>query len=358
MANTPAGRGAGNRGDRDPGPGAGSGTDPQPAAGAATHFDVFLSHRFADKAAVEALYRRIRRLGHSVYVDWKQDPGLDRSRVDPDTAEHFRRVMRRCHCLVFLAGPNAPGSKWMPWELGFFDGRHGARRIGVYVDDRRAFDAGEQEYLGLYETIDAATLPRFIDDAIDDTASMTSATADQFARHLERWREDPMDYALSVWQWCFGVSANLLIDPARMQSGGDGQPSGPLREPAALWQPWYDLWRAQQDALALQRQQARAARRQAGAPRVTAGAGAAARGGAGPNAVVGAGAGAGARASATPGAPQAWPWAAPWIDAWTRGLADAQAAAATGLRAGGAPAAGPFDAVALDAAVTALRRAV
>lgn len=96
---------------------------------------------------MELLYQRILdELVDSVYGDWKEHPELDRSAVERSTAEHFRRVMRRCNCLVFYAGPNAQGSQWMPWELGFFDGRQGAGRIAVYADDRAAFEAGEQEY--------------------------------------------------------------------------------------------------------------------------------------------------------------------------------------------------------------------
>jgi len=228
-------------------------------------YDVFLSHRFADREMVEALYRRlVDQLGYSVYVDWKVHPELDRSKVDQDTAEHFRRVMRRCGCLIFLAGPNAPGSRWMPWELGFFDGRHGARRIGVYVDDVETFEPGEQEYLGLYTPIDAGTLPGFVEEALDDVAAMTSATTDQWQRHLGQMRGNPADYALSVLQWYCGVSANLLLDPAQLRVNGDGEPSGPLRQPEAWFRGWYDYWRAQQDAAAGMRQQLRSARGRAG----------------------------------------------------------------------------------------------
>jgi len=230
-------------------------------------YDVFLSHRFADREMVEALYRRlVDQLGYSVYVDWKVHPELDRSKVDQETAEHFRRVMRRCGCLIFLAGPNAPGSRWMPWELGFFDGRHGARRIGVYVDAVERFEPGEQEYLGLYTPIDAGTLPGFVEEALDDVAAMTSATSDQWQRHLGQMRGNPADYALSVLQWYCGVSANLLLDPSRLRVNGDGEPSGPVRQPEAWFRGWYEYWRTQQDAAARMRQQLRSARRAAAVP--------------------------------------------------------------------------------------------
>lgn len=210
-------------------------------------YDVFLSHRYADRKDVERLHDHIERdLGYSVYVDWIEHPELDRSRVEPATAEHFRGVMRACSCLIFYAGPKAAGSRWMPWELGFFDGRQGARRIAVFVDDLAAYKPGRQEYLGLYQLIDRAALPEFLARASDDTAAMSSATYDQWQRHAEKLARDPIDYALSVIQWCYGASANSLLDPEFMRANGDEQPDGPLRQPAAFYAPWYALLRQHQ----------------------------------------------------------------------------------------------------------------
>ena len=180
------------------------------------YHDVFLSHRFADRNAVQQLHDHIERdLGRSVYVDWIERPDLDRSKVSPETAEHFREVMRACSCLIFYAGPNAAESKWMPWELGFYDGRQGARRIAIYVDDLATFEPGQQEYLGLYKRwwIDRQSLPGFLEQALDDTAAMNSATYDQWQRHARKIARDPVDYAISLVQWCYGGSANALIDP-------------------------------------------------------------------------------------------------------------------------------------------------
>jgi hypothetical protein len=231
---------------------------PLPPPSAAHRYDVFLSHRFKDQAAVEELFEHIENdLGYEVYVDWKVDPDLDRARVNRETAERFRQAMRHCGCLLFYARPDVELSKWMPWELGFFDGRHGARRIAVYTDDPQGFRAGQQEYLDLYQVIEKSTLPDFLEHATTDTAAMTSATYDQLQRHLDKLRTDPLDYGLSVAQWYFGASANLMLDPARMQAFGDDEPSGPLLpwlEPLGIW---YDLLRQQQRELAHLRQDRR-----------------------------------------------------------------------------------------------------
>lgn len=218
---------------------------------ARVNHDVFLSHRYADRDAVQALHDHIENeLGYSVYVDWIEQPDLDRSAVTPEVAEHFRTVMRSCSVLVFHAGPNAPDSKWMPWELGFFDGRHGARRIAVYAEDLSRYTAAQQEYLRLYEIVDRASLPEFLDQALNDTAAMTSATVDQWQRHADKIAKDPFDYGLSVMQWCYGVAANTLLDPERRTGRADEQPEGPLREPAQFYAPWYQVLRQQQAAYA------------------------------------------------------------------------------------------------------------
>lgn len=219
------------------------------------HYDVFLSHRYVDRDAVAAFKRRIEsELGFSVYVDWLDSPTLDRSRVTPETAEYLRRVMRKCSCLIFYVGSNAPESKWMPWELGFFDGRQGSRRIAVYNPGGGAALPSQQEYLGLYPAIDDDSLESFIRQSLDDTAAMTSATYDQARRHIERIASDPLDYWLSVAQWQYGVAANMLLDPERVVVSGDGQPDGPLREPASLMMPAYQTLRAMQAQLAQMRQ--------------------------------------------------------------------------------------------------------
>jgi hypothetical protein len=231
------------------------------------HHDVFLSHRYADRESVERLHDHIEKeLGYSVYVDWIERPDFDRSQVTREAAEHFRQVMRSCSVLIFYAGPNAPESKWMPWELGFFDGRQGARRIAVYADDLTAYDPAQQEYLRLYRIVDRDSLPGFLDAALNDTAAMTSATYDQWRRHMDKLASDPMDYGLSVVQWWHGVTANALLDPERLETRGDEQPTGPLREPASLYAPWYRMLRAQQEACAQARRNWRSMRRALPAP--------------------------------------------------------------------------------------------
>jgi hypothetical protein len=92
-------------------------------------FDVFLSHSYLDatmnKAAMLALQAELESFGLTVYVDWIIDRQLDRSQVTKQTARKLRRRMDHCQCLFFATSANSQRSRWMPWELGYMDGRCG-----------------------------------------------------------------------------------------------------------------------------------------------------------------------------------------------------------------------------------------
>jgi len=60
--------------------------------------------------------------GQKVYVDWIDDQALERDRVTAKTADVLRKRMRQSESLLYVATKNALKSKWMPWELGYFDG--------------------------------------------------------------------------------------------------------------------------------------------------------------------------------------------------------------------------------------------
>ena len=120
-------------------------------------YDVFLSHSVRDAEIVLGVKLILEDDGRSVYVDWIEDPQLDRSRVSPDTAEVLRGRMRSCESLIYIHTESSPGSKWMPWELGFFDGFKGAVAI-LPVTRSQERDFKGQEYLGIYPWIDEGAL--------------------------------------------------------------------------------------------------------------------------------------------------------------------------------------------------------
>lgn len=113
-------------------------------------YDIFLSHAFQDAELIVGLKLKLEQdFGHTVYVDWVDDPQLDRSKVTAATAEALRVRMHRCRCLLYAATENSTASKWMPWECGYFDGKFGRSAI-LPITDYAKSDYQGQEYLGVY----------------------------------------------------------------------------------------------------------------------------------------------------------------------------------------------------------------
>ena len=120
-----------------------------------TTFDVFLSHSVKDADVILGIVAALKQQGLKVYVDWIVDPLMDRSRVTPETAERLRHRMRQSASLVYAHSNRSGSSKWMPWELGYFDGFRSAVAILPIAQTSEESFAG-QEYLGLYPYIDGS----------------------------------------------------------------------------------------------------------------------------------------------------------------------------------------------------------
>ncbi len=118
-------------------------------------FDVFLSHSVRDTELIYGLKRGLESLGLSVYVDWIIDVQLDRSRVSAATATVLRDRMRQSKSLIYATSRAASRSRWMPWELGYFDGRKGPLAVAICPIETGATGTfvGE-EYLGLYKNFE------------------------------------------------------------------------------------------------------------------------------------------------------------------------------------------------------------
>ena len=126
------------------------------AAKTKTSFDIFLSHSTSDAEIILGVKGVLEDYGKTVYVDWLDDPQLDRRHVTATTAEVIRARMRQCKSLVYVHSANSGASKWMPWELGYFDGFSGAVAILPITQTREDSFRG-QEYLGIYPYIDEAS---------------------------------------------------------------------------------------------------------------------------------------------------------------------------------------------------------
>lgn len=127
------------------------------ATGKQKAYDIFLSHCTKDAKKVAGLKLEIEDIGYSVYVDWIDDPHLDRSKVNKATALLLQERMKNCRCLIYAFSENSGESKWMPWELGYFDGIKG--KVAVLPISNKSGDSfNGTEYLGIYYyiTVDKA----------------------------------------------------------------------------------------------------------------------------------------------------------------------------------------------------------
>lgn len=121
-------------------------------------FDVFLSHSsnepddiiFGIKGFLEDAHLK-------VYLDKVDDPQMSPNNVTPETAEILRMRMRQSSSLLYVYSRHSTLSRWMPWELGFFDGLKGTVGILPVVQASQSTFKGE-EYLGLYPYTDIATI--------------------------------------------------------------------------------------------------------------------------------------------------------------------------------------------------------
>lgn len=125
-------------------------------------FDVFLSHSVKDAELVLGVVNILEEMGQKVYVDWIIDDNLSRDNVTPATANTLRRRMSQSSRLLYLATNNATSSKWMPWELGYFDGLKSGKVAILPLVDYSFSSFQGQEYLGLYPALDKAELKKFL----------------------------------------------------------------------------------------------------------------------------------------------------------------------------------------------------
>lgn len=116
---------------------------------AARLYDIFLSHSSKDKELIAGLKLILEDLGYSVYVDWNDD-ALDPNVVSPETAKILRERMKQCKSLVYAFSENASNSKWMPWELGYFDALKNSRVAVLPISQTAKYAYRGSEFVGVY----------------------------------------------------------------------------------------------------------------------------------------------------------------------------------------------------------------
>lgn len=119
----------------------------------ARRYDVFLSHSYQDAQTVLGAKGVLEDQGLSVYVDWIEDRQLNREKVNKDTANTLRKRMNQCKSFLYLATKNSVNSKWMPWEIGYFDGKRSNKIAILPILNSETENFEGQEYLSLYPII-------------------------------------------------------------------------------------------------------------------------------------------------------------------------------------------------------------
>ena len=119
-------------------------------------YDIFLSHSSDDNDLIAGLKLILQKdFGFKVYVDWN-DPQLNPNKVSPETASILRERMSKCKSLVYAFSENSKESKWMPWELGYFDGVKKSMVAVLPIETVNSRSIKGSEYIGLYNVIDFA----------------------------------------------------------------------------------------------------------------------------------------------------------------------------------------------------------
>ncbi len=127
-----------------------------------TSYNVFLCHSKMDSEYILGVKRALETIGLTVYVDWIDDPQLDRSAVTARTADILRTRMQASKMLVYAHTVSSTTSRWCPWELGYFDGHKGGNVFLLPIVDDDASKFIGQEYLGLYPYLDRVGSSIFI----------------------------------------------------------------------------------------------------------------------------------------------------------------------------------------------------
>jgi hypothetical protein len=192
------------------------------------YVDVFISHKQEDRVKGEALRSRITGWGFTCYVDADDsilEPMVKAKDTDPKAlADHIRQDLRLCRCLIYAFTDASSRSRWMPWEIGFFDGRWGPHQIGLYdLDESRTTAAkpsirsdaqdplSVQEYLNIYSELKPDTLRDFLQSACSTRALLGRADvdADRFATLLAGMVRNPIDFMLGSWQYMASLQQQL-----------------------------------------------------------------------------------------------------------------------------------------------------
>lgn len=121
---------------------------------------VFLSHSHKDADIIEKVIAFLLSMGIYVYVDWL-DPAMPEV-TSAETASKIKTKILECERFIVLLTENSKESKWVPWELGFADGKKPIENIAILPIKRSSNTPDSTfkglEYFGLYPVISIGDL--------------------------------------------------------------------------------------------------------------------------------------------------------------------------------------------------------
>jgi hypothetical protein len=150
--------------------------------------------------------------------------------------------MQASKALVFVVTRRAAKSRWMPWELGYFDGHRGY--VVVYPVDKEADKAAQrQEYLSLYPRLPPGSLATEVaklralgkvgkPGKADPLNVLGDEAVPELARHIRADMMGPADAV--VTQGYAGHIRDLGVQPF--------DPTAWMNLNNEIWQAWVRLW--------------------------------------------------------------------------------------------------------------------
>jgi hypothetical protein len=160
----------------------------------APRYDIFLSQTIHDREIVYGVYATLRAAGKTVFVDWIEQPGADRSSVTPENAAYIRGRMAVSDSLLFIDSEQADRSCWMCWEVGWFDAKK--ERLAVFpIHSNPTNIYRGREFLGLYPYVEIDSSGNLIvsepPDALGRKRVAKSITAAPTQLLLDGWLRGP-----------------------------------------------------------------------------------------------------------------------------------------------------------------------
>lgn len=189
--------------------------------------DVFISHKQQDQLRCDTLRQMIEAWGFSCYADFA-DPANAKATDAEDLAIGIREKLRVSRCLIYAYSSQSQQSKWMPWEIGFYDGRWGKHKIALFDLDQlgQSLDPAAaaaaqantvdvftvQEFLCMYKNISVGELKDFLVDLTSQRTLVdrTDVDLDRLTSLVSGAIQNPVGFYIGCFQYAVALQSQLF----------------------------------------------------------------------------------------------------------------------------------------------------